>query len=228
VEFGRYCAECGAKCLLTAPYSPQQNGMVKRQNQSVVAMAQCMLKAKKLPSYFWGEAMSTAVYLLNRALTRTLDHKTPFEVWHGDQPAVHHLRVFGSITHVKIVNPNLKKLDDWSVKEIFIGNKLGSKTYHCYNPVDRRIIISPDVVFEEAAQWDWGNIDGELGAQDEPFIVEYTTETFRDTIPCSPSPSASLASTPHVGGAVPAEEGMGRTMKIWMQTTTTHHCGSAP
>jgi hypothetical protein len=64
--------------------------VVERRNQSVVAMAQCMLKAKGLLAYFWGEAVSTAVHILNRALTRALNGKTPYEAWHGEVPAVHY------------------------------------------------------------------------------------------------------------------------------------------
>ena len=90
---------------LTAPYSPQQNGVVERRNQSVVAMARCMLKAKNLPGYFWGEAVTTAVHILNRAPTRALDGKTPFEAWHGERPHVHYFRTFGCIGHVKNTRP---------------------------------------------------------------------------------------------------------------------------
>jgi transposase InsO family protein len=35
VEFRRYCAEHGVERQFTAPYSPQQNGVVERRNQSV-------------------------------------------------------------------------------------------------------------------------------------------------------------------------------------------------
>jgi transposase InsO family protein len=65
VEFGRYCAKHGVHRQLTASYSPQQNGVVERRNQCVVSMARCMLKAKDLPGYFWGEAVTTAVHILN-------------------------------------------------------------------------------------------------------------------------------------------------------------------
>jgi transposase InsO family protein len=53
-QFSDYCAELGVTHELTAPYSPQQNGVVERRNQTVKGAARCMLKAKKLPGMFWG------------------------------------------------------------------------------------------------------------------------------------------------------------------------------
>ena len=60
VEFTTYCADQGVGQHHTVPYSPQQNGMVERQNQTMVSMARSMMKAKGMPARFWGEAMTTA------------------------------------------------------------------------------------------------------------------------------------------------------------------------
>jgi hypothetical protein len=155
-----------------------------------------MLKAKGLPRYFWGEAMSTMVHILNRASTCALDGNTPYEAWHGKVPAIHYFRKFGCITHLKITRPNLKKLDDWSHKVIFIGYEVGSKAYHCYDPVDQRVIISRDVIFNEARQWCWENVDDDQAGDPEPFTMEYSTEIVRDVVPAKPSPTPPLASPP--------------------------------
>ena len=45
----------------------------------VVGMARSMLKAKKMPAAFWGEAVSMAVFILNRTPTKSLKGTTPFE-----------------------------------------------------------------------------------------------------------------------------------------------------
>jgi transposase InsO family protein len=92
VEFGEWCAERG---VLATPYSPQQNSVVERRNQTVVAMARSLLKGRSVPAEFWGEAVVTAVYLLNRAPTKSLAGRTPYEAWHGKKPTVEHLRTFG-------------------------------------------------------------------------------------------------------------------------------------
>ena len=44
-QFRDFCNEQGIKRHTTAPYSPQQNGVVERSNQTVVEMARCMLKS---------------------------------------------------------------------------------------------------------------------------------------------------------------------------------------
>lgn len=47
-----------------------------------------------------------------RFVTKSLDGKTLYEVWMGKMSSVGHLKVFGSIVHVKSVDGNMKKLDD--------------------------------------------------------------------------------------------------------------------
>jgi transposase InsO family protein len=155
-HFHKYFTELGVRWELTAPYTPQQNGVIKRRNQTVVRTARSMLKAKNLPGIFWGEAVTVAVYTLNRMTTKGNGSKTPYELWVGCTPAVHHLRTFRCIAHVKTMG-NLKKLDDHSKPVIFIGYEPGSKAYRTYDPATQRVHVSRDVVFEEEAKWDWAS-----------------------------------------------------------------------
>jgi hypothetical protein len=178
VEFAEYCAAEGVRQQLTAPYSPQQNGVVERRNGTVVAMARSMLKAKGLPGWFWGEAVNTAVYILNRCPTKSVIGMTPFEAWYGKKPAVHHLKTFGCIAYVRNTTPHLKKLEDRGRKMIFVGYERGTKAYRAYDPVTCRVHITRDVIFDEEAQWDWtyGEEGGTAaGNDDDTFTVESTT-----------------------------------------------------
>jgi hypothetical protein len=68
---------------LMVPYSPQQNGGVKRRNSMVVGTTRSMLKAKDLPGWFWVEGVITALYLLNRTPCKAVEGRTPFELWYG-------------------------------------------------------------------------------------------------------------------------------------------------
>lgn len=176
-EFSEFCEENGVKHFTTAPYTPQQNGVVERRNQTVVEMARCLLKAMAVPGPFWGEAVKTAVYLLNRAPSRSLNGVTPYEAWHGRKPNVHHLRTFGCTAHVKKLGPGQHKLADRSTPGIFVGYEEGAKAYRVYDPVGERIYVTRDVAFEERRAWSWDTAkDAHKLSAPSTFIIEYTIE----------------------------------------------------
>jgi hypothetical protein len=207
LEFRRYYAERGVERQRTTPYSPQQNGVVEWHNQSVVTMAWYMLKAKALPGYFWGEAASTVIYILNRSPTRALDWKTAYEAWHGELPTVHYFHTFGRVAYIKNMWLNLKKLDDLSRKAIFVGYESGSKVYCCNDPIDQCVIVSRNVIFDEAMQWFWGNDDDEHTNDAEPFPIEYTTVVIHAPAPASASPSLNPSSRSPPSPATPLARG---------------------
>jgi hypothetical protein len=143
---------------------------MERRNQSVMGMARSMMKAMSMPSWFWGEAVLTTVFILNRSPTQSVEGRTPYEVWHDKKPSVDYFRTFGCVAHVKQENKRLGKLEDRSTMMVFIGYEPGSKAWRFYNPVTRRVHVSRDVVFEEDRAWSWN--EDEIG-DDEPFRVEY-------------------------------------------------------
>lgn len=68
-----FCNDHGIKHNTTTTYSPQQNGVVERRNQTVMEMARCLLKSMRVLGRFWGEAVKALVYLLNRSPTKSLN-----------------------------------------------------------------------------------------------------------------------------------------------------------
>jgi transposase InsO family protein len=78
-DFASYCTDEGVQRHYSAPYSPQQNGVVGRRNQTVVGMARALLKQRGMPAVFWGEAAVTVVYILNRSPTKALNDRTSYE-----------------------------------------------------------------------------------------------------------------------------------------------------
>ena len=62
------------------PSAPLHNGVVERMNQTIVEKVRCILKLAKLPKSFWGEAVNTAVYLINRSPLVPLDFDIPQRV----------------------------------------------------------------------------------------------------------------------------------------------------
>ena len=98
--------------------------------------------------------MTTAVFILNRAPTKALKGKTPFEAWHGRKPNVSFLRTFGYVGHVKNTKPHLGKLEDRSMPMVLPVNEEGTKAYQIYDPKRGKVVISRDVVFDEMSAWD--------------------------------------------------------------------------
>jgi IS30 family transposase len=78
-EFGSYYADEGIQRHYSASYSPQQNSVVERRNQTVVGMARALLKQREMSAVLRGEAMVTAIYILNHLPTKVLDGRTPYE-----------------------------------------------------------------------------------------------------------------------------------------------------
>ena len=134
----------------------------------------------KLPHKFWGEALSTAVYLGNRSPTRTVEGKTPFEAWTGKKPTVCHLRVFGCDAYAHIPKDERGKLDPKAKECIFVGYGEVTKGYRLYDPVCGKIIFSRNVVFNE------GN-DGGLGVEGARECVELELSSDDDTSTISES-----------------------------------------
>ena len=114
-----------------------------------------------MPGKFWGEAVRHAVYLLNRLPTKALTNQTTFEAWCKKKPHLGHLKAFGCVGHVKPAVPHIKKLDDMSNHMVYFGVEEGSKAHRMFDPVNRKIVVSRDVIFEESFYWKWGSVLGE-------------------------------------------------------------------
>ncbi|CAA7014432.1 unnamed protein product [Microthlaspi erraticum] len=131
-EFNTFCDNVGIKLHLTAPYTPQKNGVVERRNRRLMEMTRSIMKHMHVPNYLWGEKTRHSTYLLNRTATRTLKDGTPYEVFRGKKPSIEHLRIFGCIGYAKVETPYLKKLDDISHMLVHLGTEL--------NWVQKRIV----------------------------------------------------------------------------------------
>jgi len=119
-------------------------------------MTICMLKGKGLPHCFWGEAVTTATYVLNRYPTKRLKFVTPEEAWSGDKPMVHHFKIFGSVCYRHILDEKSKKLNDKSETLILVGYH-PTGAYKLYSPVKQQVLINRDVIVDEVGSWNWVN-----------------------------------------------------------------------
>lgn len=143
-----FFAEHGIVHQMSAPYSPQQNGVAERKNRYLKEMMRCMLAESGLDKKFWGEAINTANYLQNRCPSSSIVC-TPYEMWAEKKPSYSHLRVFGSEAYVYIPKEKRRALDLKSEKLVFVGYAEGRKAYRFLNVQSGLITISRDAKFLE-------------------------------------------------------------------------------
>ncbi|GJW41434.1 retrovirus-related pol polyprotein from transposon TNT 1-94, partial [Tanacetum coccineum] len=78
----------------------QQNGVVKRQNQTLVEAAHTMLIFSKALLYVWAEAVIMACYTQNWSLIRKRHNKTLNELQHDRKPDLKYFHVFGALYYL--------------------------------------------------------------------------------------------------------------------------------
>ena len=140
-KFNQFCEEVGIEHQLTAPYTPQQNGVIQRKNIAIFEMTRCLMHEKGLPKEYWAEATNKVVFLLNRLPTKTVDGKTPFEAWYGFKPNMKILKIFGCLCFTHVPQIKRDKLDKIVEPDIFIGYNTLSKAYRIFQPQSRKILI---------------------------------------------------------------------------------------
>ena len=86
--------QCGIVSQLTPPRTPQRNGVSERCNRTLLDMVRSMMFLTDLPLSFWGYALETTAFTLNRAPSKSVE-TTPYELWFGKKPKLSFLKVWG-------------------------------------------------------------------------------------------------------------------------------------
>lgn len=145
-EFQKYLDKNGIVHQTSAAHTPQQNGRAERMNRTIIEKAKCLIFDAGLPKCYWAEAVSMAVYLINRTYT-SIHGKTPLEKFTNEKVNISDLKLFGSSVMVHIPKANRRKLDEKATKMIFVGYDHETKGYRCINKSNRKLTISRDVKF---------------------------------------------------------------------------------
>ena len=106
-----FCTRSGVSQEFFAPITPQQNGVVERNNKVIQDMARAMLHNKDVARNLWGETVNTACHKVNRVYFRPSTKKTPYELWKGRKPNVKYFRIFGSTCFILKNRENVGKFD---------------------------------------------------------------------------------------------------------------------
>ena len=147
--FSEFLQSYGIKAQYTMLGTPEQNGVAERRNRTLMDMVGSMISRTKLPQSLWGEALKTAMYILNRVPSKSVP-KIPFELWTNRKLSLNHLKVWGCPAEMRVYNPNERKLDPRTTSGFFIGYPLASKGFRFYGPGHQtRIVESLNAKFLE-------------------------------------------------------------------------------
>ena len=92
-----------------------------------------------LPLSFWGYALETAAFTLNRAPSKSVE-TTPYELWFGKKPKMSFLKVWGCDAYVKKLQP--EKLEPKAEKCVFIGYPKETVRYTFYLRSEGKVFVA--------------------------------------------------------------------------------------
>src|SRR4051812_44943441 len=143
-KFGEHLKKCGILSQLTSPGTPQRNGVSERRNRTLLDMVHSMMSLTDLPLSFWGYALETAAFTLNRAPSKSIE-TTPYELWFGKKPKLSFLKVWGCKAYVKKLQPD--KLEPKAEKCVFIGYPKETIGYTFYHRSEGKIFVAKNGSF---------------------------------------------------------------------------------
>jgi len=164
----------------SAPNVPNQNWFIERDKRTIKESAKTMLNRSKIGKDLWPEAISCAVYSLNRVMNARID-KTLYEQWFNRKPDVSNLRVFGEEAILKKQTNMLgHSWDEKGVRVKFVNYTDRFNTYRFLQ--NNKIVVSCDWVFlNKKCEDDHGNAATSLECDefwtsiDKPETVEEST-----------------------------------------------------
>ena len=146
--FKKICEENGIIHEITAPHTPEQNGIAERKNRTLKDIMNAMLISSSLLSNMWGEAIISTCHELNRVPHKNI-RKTPYELWEGCAPNLGYLKVWGCLEKVGFPKPYKEKIGPKIKDSVFTGNAQNSPAYRCLVLETNTIVETRDADFVE-------------------------------------------------------------------------------
>nr|GEU85990.1 putative ribonuclease H-like domain-containing protein [Tanacetum cinerariifolium] len=126
-DMNQFCEMKGIKTEFSVARTPQQNGVAKRKNRTLINAARTMLADLKLPTTFWAEAVNTACR----------------------KPALSFMRPFGCLVTILNTIDHLGKCDGKADEGFFVGYSTTSKAFRVFNSRTRIVEENLHVKFSE-------------------------------------------------------------------------------
>nr|GEW92035.1 retrovirus-related Pol polyprotein from transposon TNT 1-94 [Tanacetum cinerariifolium] len=168
-----YFASEGINHQTSVARTPEQNGVVERQNRTLVEAVRTMLSAAKVPLFFWAEAIAIACFTQNRYLVIPRHEKTPYHIINDRKPSVKFFYIFGSLCYIVRDGENLDKMKEKGNACIFVGYSTQSRAYMVFNNRTRVIVETIHVNFDELPQMASDYVSSDPVSQCQSMALEH-------------------------------------------------------
>ena len=155
-------------------------------------MVRSMMSRTDLPISFWGYALETAAFLLNRIPSKAVE-KTPYELWTGKRFGLSFLKIWGCEAYVK--RQASDKLAYKYDKCLFVGYLKETKGYYFYILFENKVFVTRNGVFLERdliSKRVSGSKTSLEEVQEPQVVTEPSMEILQDSQPVVESTSSSL------------------------------------
>ncbi|KAI3765987.1 hypothetical protein L2E82_16034 [Cichorium intybus] len=201
--------ENGTFHRLSCPYTPQQNGRAERKHRHIVETGLSMLFHAHVPSSYWVDAFTSAVFIINRLPSKVLDNKSPFQLLYSRMPSYENFRTFGCQVYPYLRDYAATKLSPRSIPCIFLGYHSQYKGFKCLDPSSSRIYVTRHARFDETIfpfagstnSQDFSNLDLSSFKDDALFNAPGPTSKAASAPPSSTPASASHSSGPNLASS---------------------------
>ncbi|GJS76478.1 putative ribonuclease H-like domain-containing protein [Tanacetum coccineum] len=188
-EMNQFCEMKGILRQFSVARTPQQNGVAKRRNRTLIEAARTMLADSKLPTTFWAEAVNTACYVQNRVLVVKPHNKTPYELFHDKTPTLSFMRPFGCLVTILNTIDHLGKFDGKAYEGFFVAYSLNSKAFRIFNSRTRIVEENLHIRFSDNTP----NVVG--SGPDWLFVIDVLTRTMNYKLIVAGTQSNGFAGT---------------------------------
>nr|GFA70286.1 retrovirus-related Pol polyprotein from transposon TNT 1-94 [Tanacetum cinerariifolium] len=173
----KFFDEVGITQRFSAVRTPQQNGVVKRRNRTLVEAARTMLTFANLPSFLWAKSIAAACFTQNRLIIHKRFDKTPYELLNKTKPNIKFFRVFGCRCYLLNDYEDVGKLKAKGDIGVFVGYSKESVAFRIYNKRTRNIHESVNIMKSLTTNVETSNVEV---SSNEKEVFHKSSESFQE------------------------------------------------
>ncbi|GKB52023.1 retrovirus-related pol polyprotein from transposon TNT 1-94 [Tanacetum coccineum] len=151
-ELESFYDEKGIYQNFSSPYTPEQNGVAKRKNRTLIEAARTMLNGSILSKHFWTDAVRITCYTQSRSIIVKRHDKTSYEIFRERIPDISYFYVFGCPVFIQNHKDHLGKFDAKANDGYFLGYSSALKAFRVYNIRRQQIEETYHVTFDESME----------------------------------------------------------------------------